>query len=94
MQVLDQHKDKFTVDFAGNKKLLDQLAVVRSKGLKNEMAGYITKLIKREKDYLTSKQTLVEEEEIKEDGASVEETAEIEESEAPQEITLDSGEES
>jgi small subunit ribosomal protein S17e len=97
MQVLDQHKDKFTVDFADNKKLLDQLAVVRSKGLKNEMAGYITKLVKREKEYLASKQAPVEEEDEVEtvDAAEeVEETAEIEESEIPQEITVESGEES
>lgn len=100
MQVLDQHKDKFTVDFAGNKKILDQLAVVRSKGLKNEMAGYITKLIKREKDYLASKQVPVEddvEEEEIEAEEEVEETTEevqTEESDIPQEITVESGEQS
>lgn len=92
MQVLDQHKDKFTVDFADNKKLLDQLAIVRSKGLKNEMAGYITKLVKREKDYLASKQAPVEEEEV-EEIESQEELVE-EESEIPQEITVESGAES
>ncbi len=96
MQVLDQHKDKFTVDFADNKKILDQLAVVRSKGLKNEMAGYITKLLKREKDYLSSKESPAEEEEI-EAADEVEETVEetqAEESEIPQEITIESSEES
>ena len=96
MQVLDQHKDKFTVDFADNKKILDQLAVVRSKGLKNEMAGYITKLLKREKDYLSSKESPAEEEEI-EAADEVEETVEetqAEESEVPQEITIESSEES
>ena len=96
MQVLDQHKDKFTVDFADNKKILDQLAVVRSKGLKNEMAGYITKLLKREKDYLSSKESPAEEEEI-EAADEVEETVEetqVEESEVPQEITIESSEES
>jgi len=48
MQVLDKHKDEFTTDFAKNKKVLDQVAIIRSKGLKNEMAGYITKFVKRE----------------------------------------------
>jgi small subunit ribosomal protein S17e len=97
MQVLDQHKDKFTVDFADNKKILDQLAIVRSKGLKNEMAGYITKLLKREKDYLSSKEVPEEqeveaaEEEIEEEA---EETQETQESEIPQEITIESSEES
>ena len=99
MQVLDQHKDRFTVDFADNKKILDQLAVVRSKGLKNEMAGYITKLLKREKDYLKSKEQ-PEEEEVEEieaaDEEIEEETAEAQEEtqEIPQEITIESGEES
>ncbi|MFM8659665.1 MAG: hypothetical protein ACKOCQ_07020 [Candidatus Nitrosotenuis sp.] len=86
-QVLDQYKEKFTVDFADNKKLLDQLAVVRSKGLKNEMAGYITKLIKREKDYLASKQAPVEEVEEEEVEAETEDV--VEESEIPQEITVE-----
>lgn len=89
MEVLDQHKDKFTISFADNKKLLDQLAVVRSKGLKNEMAGYITKLIKREQDTIESKESDVEEEEIE---AEVE-VKETQEAEIPQEITIESSEE-
>ena len=47
-QVLDQHKSKFTENFTDNKKLLGDLAIIRSKGLKNEIAGYITKFIKKE----------------------------------------------
>lgn len=89
MEVLDQHKDKFTISFADNKKLLDQLAVVRSKGLKNEMAGYITKLIKREQDTIESKESDVEEEEVEAEVA-IEET---QEAEVPQEITIESSEE-
>jgi small subunit ribosomal protein S17e len=93
MQVLDQHKDRFTVDFVNNKKTLDQLAIVRSKGLKNEMAGYITKLIKREKDYLASKTVPVKEVEDEEVEAEITEETQTEESEIPQEITIESGEE-
>lgn len=89
MEVLDQHKDKFTISFADNKKLLDQLAVVRSKGLKNEMAGYITKLIKREQDTIESKESDVEEEEIEAEVA----VEEAQEAEVPQEITIESSEE-
>ncbi len=48
-EVLDKHKSKFNESFADNKKLLDQFAIIRSKGLKNEIAGYITKFIKNEK---------------------------------------------
>ncbi len=42
------YKSKFNEDFADNKKTLDQVSIVRSKGLKNEIAGYITKFIKKE----------------------------------------------
>ncbi|MGD2106758.1 MAG: hypothetical protein PVH93_04030 [Nitrosopumilaceae archaeon] len=48
-EVLDKHKSKFNESFTDNKKLLDQVAIIRSKGLKNEIAGYITKFIKNEK---------------------------------------------
>ncbi len=47
-EVLALYKEKFGTDFAQNKKALDQIAIVRSKGLKNEIAGYITTFIKRE----------------------------------------------
>ncbi len=42
------HKSRFGTDFAQNKTVLDDIAIVRSKGLKNEIAGYITTFIKRE----------------------------------------------
>lgn len=47
-EVLETHKSKFGEDFADNKKALDQISIIRSKGLKNEVAGYITKFIKKE----------------------------------------------
>lgn len=47
-EVMALHKAKFGTDFAQNKKALDEIAIVRSKGLKNEIAGYITTYIKRE----------------------------------------------
>ncbi|MFM7795771.1 MAG: hypothetical protein ACKO7N_03310 [Candidatus Nitrosotenuis sp.] len=97
MQVLEQHKSKFSVDFADNKKILDQLAIVRSKGLKNEMAGYITKLLKREKDYLLSKESRVQDDDVELNDGEIEQDSEekqVEESDIPQEITIDSEEES
>ena len=48
MEVLALHKDRFNTDFVQNKKVLEEIAIVRSKGLKNELAGYITKYLKRE----------------------------------------------
>jgi small subunit ribosomal protein S17e len=46
--VLDEHKSKFNVDFTDNKKALNQISIIRSKGLKNKVAGYITRFIKKE----------------------------------------------
>jgi small subunit ribosomal protein S17e len=47
-EVMALHKAKFGTDFTQNKKALNEIAIVRSKGLKNEIAGYITTFIKRE----------------------------------------------
>jgi small subunit ribosomal protein S17e len=54
LDLLKNHKDRFGTDFAENKKVLDEVSVVRSKGLKNELAGYITKCIKRELEEIES----------------------------------------
>ena len=59
-EVLDGHKTKFGEDFADNKKVLDQISIIRSKGLKNEVAGYITKFIKKEIREEKAKQTRIE----------------------------------
>jgi small subunit ribosomal protein S17e len=59
-EVLEEHKPKFGVDFADNKKVLDQIAIIRSKGLKNEIAGYITKFIKKEIREENTKQSQIE----------------------------------
>ncbi len=48
MEILETNKEKFSTDFRENKKILDEIAIVRSKGLKNELAGFITRFIKRE----------------------------------------------
>jgi len=47
-EVLDQHKSMFGEDFADNKKILDEIAIIRSKSLKNKITGYITRFIKKE----------------------------------------------
>ena len=45
---MNLHKSDFGIDFSDNKKALDKISIIRSKGLKNEIAGFITKFIKRE----------------------------------------------
>ncbi len=58
-ELLDKHKSKFGEDFADNKKILDEVSIVRSKGLKNKIAGYITKFIKKEIREEKSKQAQI-----------------------------------
>ena len=48
MTVLGDHKDKFGASFDDNKKILNDISIIRTKSLKNKIAGYITKLIKNE----------------------------------------------
>ncbi|MGI0102357.1 MAG: hypothetical protein ACREA7_07165 [Nitrosotalea sp.] len=60
-ELMATYKGEFGTDFKQNKKLLNEVAIVRSKELKNEIAGYITTHLKREleeqkeKDSLTDK---------------------------------------
>ena len=46
--ILDDYKDQFGSSFDDNKKILNDISIIRSKSLKNKIAGYITKLIKNE----------------------------------------------
>ena len=48
MEVLKHQRDMFGVDFDKNKEALNKISTIRSKMLKNELAGYITKFIKNE----------------------------------------------
>ena len=48
MMILDDYKDQFGGSFDDNKKILNDISTIRSKQLKNKIAGYITKLIKNE----------------------------------------------
>ncbi|TBR22254.1 MAG: hypothetical protein EPO63_07615 [Candidatus Nitrosotenuis sp.] len=87
MQAITRYGAKFTTDFGENKKVLEQVSIIRSKGLKNEIAGYITKYIKREKsskDLATEDEAEVESEELVEDDAAVVEDM----AETPDEIEI------
>jgi len=67
MQAIEHYGAKFTSNFSENKKILEQISIIRSKGLKNEIAGYITKFIKREKsskELATADDVEVESEEL------------------------------
>ena len=61
-EILSKYKDSFGVDFSENKKMLNEITIVRSKGLKNEIAGYITKILLREQKFQARKQKLIDDE--------------------------------
>lgn len=49
-EILQKYFELFTNDFEKNKKILEKIAVFRSKKLRNVVAGYITSLIKKIKE--------------------------------------------
>ena len=79
-EVLDTHKSKFGGDFAENKLALNEIAIIRSKGLKNEIAGYITKFIKKEVREEKAKQARIESSKSEQQSEVVTETTPVEES--------------
>jgi small subunit ribosomal protein S17e len=46
-ELLERYPDKFTIDFNENKEAIKHFAVVRSKELRNKIAGYITSVVNR-----------------------------------------------
>jgi len=48
-KLLSLYPDKFTNDFEHNKRMVMELTDIRSKTLRNRVAGYITRLVKIEK---------------------------------------------
>ena len=75
-EVLTDHKSKFGEDFVENKKALNKVSIIRSKGLKNKVAGYITRFIKKQ----------IREEKFKQDRSSYD-SPNTEEQESSLEIT-------
>ena len=75
-EVLEKNRSKFGENFTDNKKLLGELAIVRSKGLKNEVAGYITKFIKKENREKEINQSKIDS--SNDESATIEETVEVE----------------
>ena len=47
-ELLQKHPEKFGLEFDSNKKALNDLAIVRSKVLRNELAGYITSHLRKQ----------------------------------------------
>ena len=47
-ELLNRYPNKFNVDFQQNKKVIDEIAKVRSKELRNQIAGYIASYINKQ----------------------------------------------
>jgi len=47
-ELLNKYPNKFNVDFQQNKKVIDEIAIVRSKELRNQVAGYIASYINKQ----------------------------------------------
>jgi len=47
-ELLNRYPDKFNVDFQQNKKIIDEIAKVKSKELRNQIAGYIASYINKQ----------------------------------------------
>jgi small subunit ribosomal protein S17e len=47
-ELLNRYPDKFNVDFQQNKKIIDDIAKVNSKELRNQIAGYIASYINKQ----------------------------------------------
>jgi small subunit ribosomal protein S17e len=48
-ELLKHYGEKFTDNFEENKKVLNELAEIKSKYLRNKVAGYITRIVARSK---------------------------------------------
>ncbi len=46
-ELLERYPEKFTIDFNENKETIKSHAQVRSKELRNKIAGYITSVVNR-----------------------------------------------
>ncbi|MBA3749595.1 MAG: 30S ribosomal protein S17e [Nitrosopumilus sp.] len=46
-ELLERYPDNFTIDFKENKEAIKRFARVRSKELRNKIAGYITSVVNR-----------------------------------------------
>jgi small subunit ribosomal protein S17e len=48
MELLQKYPNKFGTDFQNNKKSVNEVAIIRSKVLRNEIAGYITSHLRKQ----------------------------------------------
>ena len=61
-ELMNEYSERFGTDFLTNKQSLNEISVVRSKGLKNKIAGYITKILQRQAKFEERKQMIIDNE--------------------------------
>ena len=49
-QLVKEHMDEFSVDFNENKEVLKKYAIIKSPKLRNVIAGYVSRLVKQNKE--------------------------------------------
>jgi small subunit ribosomal protein S17e len=47
--VMEKYPERFSPDFENNKKVLQEIAVTRSKELRNKVAGFITSYLRKQR---------------------------------------------
>jgi small subunit ribosomal protein S17e len=47
-ELLEKYPDKFGLDFSANKHVMSEVAIIKSKVLRNELAGYITAHLRKQ----------------------------------------------
>ena len=47
LELLERHPDSFKDNFEENKKIVDELAEIKTKKLRNSISGYITRIVKK-----------------------------------------------
>jgi small subunit ribosomal protein S17e len=50
VNLVSQHPNKFNSDFENNKKILNELKILPDKSVRNRVAGYIVRVIEKEKE--------------------------------------------
>ena len=46
-ELIEKFEDRFTTDFETNKKVVEEVALISTKRLRNRIAGYITSKVKK-----------------------------------------------
>lgn len=61
-ELIEKYEEEFSVDFQHNKEKVEELSNVESKSMRNKIAGYVTKVMKKEKERREREEKKVEEE--------------------------------